>query len=230
MSTDYDTSGFVPLGDFAYLTKGHLEVVLRNYVERWRGQEPYRLIHLVEGALTGEINGIPVEGLPDLIVEDNGTPLVMDHKWTTGWLGSRLHTRVKHEKQLRLYALLAREAFGLDIRGGVCNAGFMGEAAAKTSSKAAKFDRYRFTFSLEELEETKRWVEQMVREMEWRLPESSEDADINLFPQSPSAACGWCEFEELCSSPPPLRRIRIATNYQQRELRGTTEREGEGDA
>lgn len=204
-------------GRYDYLTSGHMEVVLRNYYDHWRDKEPYTIIETIEEPIVADIGvGFEVGGIPDLIVQDGeGAYLALDHKFTAGYIGSRLYNRTKFTHQLRTYALLTRAKFGIHIQGGVVNAIYMGKHATSSTTKATLFDRWRFDWTAEQLAETREWI----RQTNGRFTDLIDQPE-SVWLQNGGSHCGWCQFQELCSSPPALRENRIRTNFRVRDRTG----------
>lgn len=207
-----------PFGDLDFLTIGHLETVLRNYYDRWVGQDPFEVVSLIEEPIVESIDGLQIGGIPDMVVEEGGELVVVDHKTTTSFLGSHLYNRVKFTKQMPIYCLLLTEKLGRPVRRAIVNAIYTGKYAASEKSKAAKFERWSFEYSEEDLEETKWWLRNTIEDSDdlRRRVEPEE----RFFTQHGGSHCGWCEFKSLCEVPPPLRGGIKSANFQKRELTG----------
>ncbi len=210
------------MGELEFLTVGHLETVLKNYADHWEDRDPFAVVEMIEEPVVAELDGMLVGGIPDLVVEEDGELIVLDHKTTTSNLGAHLYNRVKFSKQFPIYCLLLSKKMGQPVRRGICNAIYTGKYAANPNSKAQKFDRYSFEYSKEELEETVAWLN-MVRRMiiehkrtqryETRVPEAA-------WPQHGGSHCGWCPFRILCQLPPPLRPPMMERSFVVREPTG----------
>lgn len=215
-----------------HFTPGHLTVILRNYVDRWKGDE-FKVTARVEEPLISEVEQLG--GIPDLIVEDDLGPLVMDHKFTGSRLGEGTMNRVKFSKQGLIYCVLASEHYGMDIRRVVFNHIHMGPAASSDAkkSRATLFKRDRFPeintdavgssrsygeFSDADLDETRAWVRQTKKLIEFNrfcqlthVPDPPE----NSWPQNGGQHCSYmCSFDELCGSDPAKRAEIIEAKYE----------------
>lgn len=197
----------------AWLTAGHLEVCFRNYVDHYREREQYRVVKQIEEPIV--IGGLG--GIPDLLVEDREGFLVLDHKCSTNYLGTHLFNRVKFAKQLPLYCHLVSVAFDRPVRRAVVNAIYIGERAASKDSKAAKFERYPFEFSPEQIAEAVHWTERQKALIHWMRQTAERDED---WPQHGGSHCGWCEFAGVCEVAPPLRPGRIRMGFESRPASG----------
>lgn len=207
-----------PFGNFEYLTLGHLETVMKGYDARYRDREPYRVIAMIEEPVTGTTAGLTplaIGGIPDMIVEEDGKKLVLDHKNTTGYLGDNLYNKVKFQHQMRIYCILATQLLGESVTGAVVNALYIGKYASSASSKAAKFDRYRFDYTSDQLEETEQWISTTVA-AEHHYSGGMESEHEELWPQCGGVQCGFCEFATLCEAPPRLRPALIRVRFQPR--------------
>jgi hypothetical protein len=208
----------VPAGRYDFLTLGHMEVILKNFHDYWLGRCPWDVVERIEEPLVAEIDGTEFGGIPDLMVEEHGDLLVCDHKFTTTYLGGHLYNRVKFSPQLRIYCVLATAFYKTPVRSGVINAIYMGDKASNPESKAQRFDRYRFDFTEDQIEETRKWL----LEMNWRAMEifSKQTLSPFDFPQHGGAHCGWCEYRELCEVSPALRDGIERSRFQPREVSG----------
>lgn len=196
-----------------WLTSGHLAVCFRNYVDHYREREQYRVIKLIEEPLVeGGLGGIP-----DLLAEDNEGFLILDHKCSANYLGTHLFNRCKFSKQLPLYCHLVSKAFGQNVRRAVVNAIYIGERAANKDSKAAKFERYPFEYSPEQISEALIWAKRQEELIAWMRSTAKGELD---WPQHGGSHCGWCEFQTICEAAPPLRPGRIAMSFDVRPATG----------
>ena len=232
---------FLPLGDDAFLTCGHLEGILHNYTETYNAEVwkpvPLKLSDLRQEALIQQectvtfegivvmseasfvvrlSNGVPYIVRPDLIAEDAEGLRVADHKWTCGWLG-QMWSREKMSHQIRLYADGMSQLLGQPVRLGAINAIHMGKQALNSKSKAQKFDRFLFEWSEGQIRESLDWLE-LQREREEYLSCRTDSEGI-MFAQNPGSACSWCSFARLCEADPerarPLRKLREYRSKEQ---------------
>ena len=210
--------GTVPRGKYEYLTFGHLETIVKNYHDYWLGKCPWDVVQRIEDPIIAKIDGVEFGGIPDLMVEEHGELLVVDHKFTTSYLGGHLYNRVKFQHQLRKYCLLASEEYDTPVRAGAINAIYMGDKASNSDSKAMRFDRYRFDFTEEQLEETEIWLLELNRRATEHRRYTVTDDDE--FPQHGGSHCGWCEYRPLCEASPPLRDGIKNASFKKREVTG----------
>ena len=213
MRTELGTSSGV--GDLDFLTSGHLEAVLRNYLDYWKDRDPFVVVEMIEEPIIQQLDGLWIGGIPDMVVEQEGELVVLDHKTTSSYLGSHLYNRVKFSKQFPIYCLLLTEKLGKPVRRGICNAIYTGKYATVEKSKASKFERYSFEYSEEDLEETVQWI----REVQ-SIIKHFDSIHVNRWPQHGGSHCGWCEYKELCEVAPPLRDAIKARSFQKREISG----------
>ena len=228
-------------GDFEYLTPGHLECVLGNYMEskHTQGWQPVRLrrsdlvqeallitdavedadgyLVLAEASFVINVPDLgPINMRPDLLLEQFGGRLcIVDHKFTTGWLGSKLYTRAKFEHQLRLYALGMSTLIGRPVESGLVNGIFMGEKAAQPAFKGQRFEPYSFDYTPADFEETKAWYIAGRLRMQ-HIAEHYSLADEMQAQQNPGEHCGRCDYSLLCSTVPAMRPIEIKKSFTRR--------------
>ena len=202
-------------GNLDFITAGHLETVLRNYIDHWQGRDPYKVVEMIEEPVIETIDGMQIGGIPDMVVDDDGEVIGLDHKTTTSYLGSHLYNRVKFGKQGPIYCLLLSEKLGIPVRRMVFNCIYTGKYANSVKSKATKFDRYSFEYSEEDLQETREWLYRLVHNI-WDLEGKVE----KCYPQHGGSHCGWCEYSPLCEIAPPLRDGVKSSSFRQREISG----------
>lgn len=211
-----------PTGTFDYITAGHLRVVLENYVDHWGTKEVLTVSALVEEPVVAplEIDGAwqHVGGIPDLIVRDGGVALCLDHKCTTSYIGANLYNRLKFSHQFRIYCLLMETLLGEPVRGAIANAIYIGKGASTPTSKATRFERWRFDYSLNQLNETKEWLLASKNLLSYYRNIAGENE--LKWPQNPSTSCGWCQFAPLCEVPDVLRPVKVRTLYTVRRPEG----------
>jgi len=203
-----------PMGDLEYLTIGHLQTVLRNYIDYWQDRDPFTVVEMIEEPLVEEVDGMEIGGIPDLLVDHDGDLVVLDHKTTTSFVGTHLYNRVKFSKQGPIYCLLLSKKIGQPVRRIIFNCIYTGKYATRTESKATKFDRYSFEYEESDLQETVRWLESLIFELGAPSPFPSD------WPQHGGSHCGWCEFKSLCEVAPSLRDGVKATRFRVRERTG----------
>jgi hypothetical protein len=203
-----------PTGRFEYLTLGHMEVILRNYHDRWLERDFFEIISHIEEPITATIDGFTFGGIPDMIIEEDSEPAVMDHKFTTGYLGGSLFTRMKFTKQMPLYCILATKKLGRPVRRAVVDAIHMGPKASDPGSKVNRFERYEFgPYTDAELTEALEWVKVISKRLYFF-------DDPLSYPQHGGTHCQWCDYKELCEVAPFLRQTIKESNFKKREITG----------
>lgn len=224
-------------GDWDFLTPGHLDIVLQNYMEspHTQGWEVVRLrwadvrsnvllasdvqeaadgyLQLAEASFVVDVPGLgPVNCRPDLILRGANGFRVVDHKFTTGYLGSKMYNQAKFGHQLRLYALAMSALLGEPVLEGAVNGIYMGSTASSPKFGGKRFDAYTFDYSDADFVETKAWYRSGVEEMKEIAEHYTED-DVLQAPQSPSEKCGYCDFASLCATAPVYRSGLIKLNF-----------------
>jgi len=189
-------------GDYGWLTVDFLEGVVEQYIEARRplGISDAIAGHVVESELEGTVEiapGINVVTRIDLVTElPNGELQVVDHKFTTGYLGVGHYADLAYGYQLCIYAMAAEKILGRECRRGAGNGIWMGKNALNPKSKAKRFEWYeddmRFHFNADRRSETLYWIREGIKRMEKRVA-------MHDWPKSPSRNCNTCDFNELCS-------------------------------
>lgn len=215
----------------SYLSLGHLEIVLENYVDD-RERSPTILEKAtvvgsgVEGATVfewpdaeGEI--LRVGGVPDIAIEVAGQRYIVDHKATTSWLNDWWAKGFSMSHQFKIYCAMMQHVYGLRFDGAYVNGVYMGEAAAdedrdwsqQKSSPNRLFGPFNYTGG--HLAETREWVRRWSEIIE-RCEEDGE------WPQN-ERACGdygGCSFLPLCELPPAAREAKAASAFERWEPTG----------
>lgn len=204
-TNDWDVDGAVAAaldtwGDFAlppthkhaYATRGHLEVIVRNYADDRKDDaiRPMRLhindinierlgidlsqedggyIRLIETPLVVKMEDLTYAGKIDLPAYAGDELAIIDTKTSRQWLSEHWAQRYARSHQLRGYVLMMRELTGLDFHRAYINAIYTGKEAADEDSKWAKRSTKRnaifgpFVYSKQMLEETKQWARQWLK-------------------------------------------------------------------
>jgi len=192
-------------GDFDWLTVDFLEAVVEQYIEARRplGLSDAVAGRVIDSELEGIVEiapGIEVVAKIDLITElPNGDLQIVDHKFTTGYLGVGHYADLAYGYQLCIYAMAAEKMLGKEVRLGAGNGIWMGKNALNPKSKAKRWEWYeddlRFVFDDARRAETIKWI----REGSHRMTRFLVGMTIDDWPKSPSRNCNTCEFNELCS-------------------------------
>lgn len=186
-----------PLGFWEFLTPAHLEIIVRNYVDFYRDREPFRVLSLIEEPIISEdLLSFPFGGIPDLIVEDDSEPTIVDHKFTAGWFGHK-KTEAEYRKQGRLYVALARDQLGFEGNRAVFNFISMKEKAAEDGFTGQRFERVGFDYEDFEIKEALWWAEGAKRRIEILREENRQELQ---WLQNGGRWCKYCDFSDLCSA------------------------------
>jgi hypothetical protein len=224
-------------GDWDFLTAGHLDIVLQQYMESLHTQdwEVVRLrlsdlrsdrllatdvteaadgyLQLAEASFVVDVPGLgPVNVRPDLLLRGSNGLRMVDHKFTTSYLGSKMYNQAKFGHQLRLYALAMAALTGEPVLEGSVNGIYMGSTASSDKFKGKRFDSYTFDYSESDFAETKAWYRRGVEEMK-EMDLNFTPADELEAPQSPSDKCGYCDYSSLCGTAPAYRPALIKLNF-----------------
>ena len=208
------------VGKHAYLTLGHLELVLERYFED-RTQNPTALekgaiegaerLH-AEDAIVFDWPGkdgrlLRVGGKIDLPTMLAGERFIVDHKTTTSWLNNWWFAeRFTLGHQFRVYGAAMKALTGETYSGAYVNGIYIGEKATdppEAWKKRQSVPNSLFgpiSFSEEMLEETWDWMDSA-----HALKEMHESR--GHWPQN-EAACGLyggCQFKVLCERTPKVR-------------------------
>lgn len=219
-------------GKFAYLTLGHLEIVLTDYFEE-RSRKPTALETAsiadagrgsAEEAITfdwahSDGRVVRAGGKLDLPTRLGGQRYVVDHKTTTSWLNDYwFRERFALGHQFRVYCAGMRALTGETYAGAYVNAIYLGERPKQGWGKGKSVANALYgpmDFSEQQLDETWEW-------METAQALSAFHAERGTWPQN-EGACGdfgGCQFLDLCQRTPQVRKAIIALNYQKREVNG----------
>jgi hypothetical protein len=219
-------------GKFAYLTPGHLEIVLAEYFED-RSAKPTAL----ESAIIGESGRerseeaitfdwqhsdgrvIRVGGKLDLPTKLGGQRYVVDHKTTTSWLNDYWYReRFALGHQFRVYCAAMKALTGERYSGAYINALYLGEPPKRgwgTGKSVSNALYGPMEFSEEMLEETWEW-------MEAAQALAAFHEERGTWPQNEGAcgAYGGCEYLDLCQRTPQVRKAIAKVNYEVWEPQG----------
>jgi hypothetical protein len=168
----------------------------------------------------------PYAGKIDRVFELQGLYYVEDHK-TTSALGANYFYQFDPSNQMMGYAVLAQELTGLPIAGVRINA----HGVLKTQDK---FERKIVTYSQPRLAEWKHnynmWVGRLENSMALLKPEYIGNEELSMgvrdedrvlleaFPHQFNACAakyGMCQYAEVCTSPPHLRKRIIDFEYEE---------------
>lgn len=229
-------------GDWDFLTAGHMECILRNYMEskHTQGWEVVRLrqsdlrsdrliatdakedaqgfLILAEASFIVDVPGLgPVNVRPDLLLRVASGLRIADHKFKSGYLGSKVYHEAKYGHQLRLYALTMGALLDQPVTEGAVNAIYMGATASTDKFKGKRFEPYEFDYTSADFEETKAWYRSSCREAR-EMAEHFFDSDELSAPQNPGSHCGYCDFNKLCAVAPAYRPALIKLEYSKRKV------------
>lgn len=233
-------AGTVFHGDFDWLTLGHLLTVLRGYfaakhTQDWQvvklrmedmtdalvecdavaAEDGY--LALAEASFIVNVPGMGMVNLrPDLLLQGASGYRIVDHKFTTAYLGNNIYIPAKHTHQLRLYALGMSALLGKPVLEGMVNAVYMGKTAASDKFKGQRYDSYVFDYSPADFEETKAWYAAGVLRMR-DIEEHFAPGDELHAPQNPGKHCSSCDYAPLCIKPPVMRPGLMAQLYTTKE-------------
>lgn len=161
----------------------------------------------------------PYAGKIDRVFELQGLYYVEDHK-TTSQLGANYFYQFDPSNQMMGYAVLAQELTGLPIAGVRINA----HGVLKTQDK---FERKIVTYSQPRLAEWKRNYNNWIHRLELSLglltdieydSMDPEDRLLKAFPHQFNACAakyGMCQYAEVCTSPPHLRKKIIEFEFEE---------------
>ena len=222
---------------YAYMTRGHLEVVLRNYhADRsksptWIEAEstlPAAESSRLEEAIVWDWKGesgevLRLGGKIDLPTVIAGKRCIVDHKTSTSWLNSFWFTqRFGLGLQFRLYAAAMQALHGERYEEAWVNAIYIGQSAADDATAWAR--RQSVPHMLKKVAD----ITPASLEEAWQWAKGhSETIDLwrktGRFPQNERACGDWgsCEFAPLCSVAPGMRReIEKRRGYEVRVIDG----------
>jgi len=213
-------------GDYDWLTVDFLEGVVEQYIE---ASHPLGISEAIAGkVIESELEGI-VEIAPgieivvkiDLVTElPNGELQVVDHKFTTGYLGVGHYADLAYGYQLCIYSMAAEKLLGKECRRGAGNGIWMGKNALNPKSKAKRFEWYeddlRFFYDDARRAECIRWIKMGIHRMNHPLPLENGLNTIESWPKSPSRNCNNCDFNELCSRQGKDRERFMKLHYKEK--------------
>jgi len=221
---------------YAHLHLGHLEVVMKNYLDRASRYDAFQPIIVHKGDLNlddvvgavwrvtddgrvvlGEskivmrfdLDGTEFlySGMPDLPISMSGGYYILDHKSTNSYLSDYYFEQYRFSNQLRGYCVMIERLTGLNIDGALINGLYMGERASLSEFKGNKFARYGpMMFSPGQLREA------IYNQYHWRLLLDTFKSR-GYFPQHTSKLCAGCPFATLCASAPAIREAVIQQEY-----------------
>lgn len=211
----------------SYLTLGHLEIVMYNYM---RDRDPTQITPLADaGKVLAEkavsfqwplqtefgVELQTVAGKPDMPCRVAGQNVIVDLKCTTGWVNewwAKKFSTIGH--QLRIYMAMLQQHYGIYVTAAYVDGVYMGEKAAEPDSywKTVKSTRGKlfgpFNFTKSQLEETWQWVNN------WNATRELF-AEKGVWPQNEDhcSSYGGCEYATLCSRSPVVRESLKAREY-----------------
>lgn len=206
-------------GDFSWLSVDFLEGVIEQYIEARipLGLSEASSGRVIESELEGLVEvapGVEIVVKIDLVVEyPNGDFGIVDHKFTTGYLGVGHYADLAYGYQLCMYAMAAEKMIGKEVRRGAGNLIWMGKQALNPKSKAQRFqwaeDDLRFRFNADRRSETLYWIRKGMERMVKR------DA-MHDWPKSPSRNCNYCDFNDLCARQGVDRERFMKLHYKEK--------------
>jgi len=221
-------------GDFSWLSADFMEGVVEQYIEARRplGLSEAVGAKVLESELEGLIEiapGIEIVVKIDLVVEyPDGTLGIVDHKFTTGYLGVGHYADLAYGYQLCMYAMAAEKMLDRECRQGAGNLIYMGDKALLPSSTIRKkghtttqkwqwaYDDLRFMYDDARREECIEWIRTGISRMSMRSTDWAKQ-ELSIWPKSPSSNCNSCEFNELCAiSDVQDRKLRQHKSYKEK--------------
>lgn len=219
----------------AYLTLGHLEIAMLNYMKDRHPSQISPLSDagevLAERAVSfqwpllqedGSVELLDVAGKPDMPCVVAGQNVIVDLKCTTQnvnvWWAKKF-SNIGH--QLRIYMSMLRHHYGIYVTGAYVDGVHIGENVGKPDSywRGVQSVRSRlfgpFNFGNGELEDTWKWVKGLQKTREFYEKEG-------MWPQNEGHcnSYGGCKFLKLCSSSPKLRGMLKAREFETWESDG----------
>lgn len=237
-----------PTHKHAYATLGHVEVILRNYIDDRRGVDdvaPVRLapssinsdllpegfdlitdadgfIRLVETPLGIKWGTISYAGKIDFPNMTGGSYALWDHKTTRTWLSEYWAQKYANSHQMRGYIAILRALTGLPFDRVYINGIYTGKEAADDDSKWAKR-----TTGRSRLFGPFVYSEQMLDETrEWAtywLGLAEQFRADAYWPQNDKSCWKYgdaCQFYDLCARSPHIRESIVQAKYTVRTLTG----------
>jgi hypothetical protein len=146
----------------------------------------------------------------DKVVNFSGDLFVMDHKTTTGTLGSYYFDQYNPHNQMSAYTLASQLIMKSPIKGVIIDGIQVVNVADPNRKKEPFFRRgitYRTQDQLEEwLADTRRWLalaEGYATEGHWPM----NDTSCSMY--------GGCRYREVCSKSPQVRKTWLKSNFTQ---------------
>lgn len=219
---------------YDYLSADHLVPILRRFCKA-HSDTPRTTVKtgseiFGERVFTINWNGTEVGGKIDLVEEtEDGQVVGVDYKTSSSWINSHFATRRQFGlgHQGRIYTAAIERELDIKLAGFYFHGIYVGEHANEEDRDWSKqqsnpwqlFGPY--TWNDRELEETRAWLEQGVRDIAYRREQESEwDRAEYAWPQDVAWHCGNCPFKELCEANPVVRDGLIEHRYVERELTG----------
>lgn len=213
-----------PGSKHGYLTLGHLEIILADYMET---RDPTELGQVKSAAQYAEKavvfdwpdadgNLLRLGGMLDMTAEISGQKFIIDNKCTTGWLNDYWALNFKIGHQFRIYAAAMQVLTGEVYDGVYINGVYIGQPP-KSGWKNVKSVPSKlfgpFYFTPAHLAETRAWAQTWANSIEmWKA--------TGHFPQN-ERACGdygGCPFMDLCDKPAELvKNAHARRNFVRRK-------------
>lgn len=179
------------------------------YLEEYHN-DPCKTVILADGTPAVELafkfkltDEIWLAGHLDRIVEYAGDYYVQDQKTTGASMGSYYFKRYSPNNQMSLYTIAAEVIWSNPVRGVMIDA----------AQIAVGFTRFERGFSFR----TKAQSEEWLRDTQYAI-ERIWEAERHGWPMNDSACMmyGGCEFREVCSKDPHVRKEFLATGFEER--------------
>lgn len=222
---------------YAHLDAGHLEVIMKRYLQWAKIHDMFRPIVVSKSDLDlskvkaaiwrltdddkvvlgetklvmeFELDGEPFvyTGIPDLPIEMGGAYYILDHKSTNAYLSEWWAEQHRFSNQLRGYCAMIEALTGLRISGAMINGLYMGAKASSADYKGNRFARYGpYMYS------PGHYTEALRNQKATRKLLDVYRA-MNYYPQHASRLCRGCSFAKLCAASPSMREALISTDYE----------------
>jgi PD-(D/E)XK nuclease superfamily protein len=167
------------------------------------------------------LNGDPLYGQPyllcghlDKVVSFSGDLFVMDHKTTTGTLGSYYFDQYSPHNQMSAYTIASQTIMKSPIKGVIID-GIQVVGESDPKRKTEPYFRRGITYrTFDQLNE---WLSDLRR---W-LAQAERYAEEGFWPMNDTACSmyGGCRFREVCSKSPQVREKWLKSNFTQEEER-----------
>lgn len=170
--------------------------------------------------------GFTWSGLIDLPVESHTQLYIVDHKTTGQWLTERWAAQYARSYQLKGYARMVERLLDRPVAGVYINGVYTGAGAdvpkakwsTRTSVRNGLFGPY--VFAPEQLDEVQVWATGHAAHVAACRDDAHGLADPALaWPQN-DRACDFCQFSDICHSPPATREAQLRMRFTRRELTG----------